>query len=153
MLLRDFLFAMLIISAVILGFGGIWTDMAVKYSVPAPTRDISAFNQINKTLSIANSLQNNQTGIAAMLQSIPIAGSFASVLIAGTQVLTVMLQIPDIFSSMFRHGDNDTRHAAMVYQYPFHSCYSGGCVCDNRAVSSQGESITWVNFLAYRHRI
>lgn len=100
MLLRDFLFAMLIISGVVLGFGSFYTDLAVRYNVPAPTTSLNSFYQINNTLSIANSLQNNQTGIAAMLQNIPLAGSFAAVLIAGTQVLTVMLQIPNMFLGM-----------------------------------------------------
>ena len=102
MLLRDFVFAMLIISAVILGYGSFWNGLASNpsYGVTPVTNNLSAFNQINNSLSIANSLQNNQTGIAAMLQNIPLAGSFAAVLIAGTQVLTVMLQVPGMFSAM-----------------------------------------------------
>ena len=100
MLLRDFLFSMLIISAVILGYSSFWTDLSTRYGVAPITNDLSSFYQINRTLSVAQGLQGNVTGIGAMLQNIPIIGSFASVLIAGTQVLVIMFEIPGIFMTM-----------------------------------------------------
>jgi hypothetical protein len=100
MLLRDFVFGMLVITGVVLGFTSAWQGFSNNYAVAPITTNLDSFNQLNNTLSIANSLQNNATGIAAMLQNIPLAGDFASVLIAGTQVLTVMFQIPGIFMGM-----------------------------------------------------
>lgn len=100
MLLRDFVFAMLIISGVTIGFSQLWTSLATSYGLPPITSNLATYDRLNDSLSIANSLQNNQTGIAAMLQNIPLAGSFAAVLIAGTQVLTVMLELPGIFQAM-----------------------------------------------------
>ena len=98
MILRDFMFAMLIISAVVLGFGSTWSALANNYSVQAPTQNLNVYNKINETYSLANTLQGNQSGIGNIIYNIPILGSFAAIMIAGVQVLMIMVNVvPTIF--------------------------------------------------------
>ena len=100
MKLRDLLFALLVISGVVYGFGGLFTSLADTYHVPAPSENLTAFYNIQKVSQIGNSLQNNQTGIGSMLSTIPILGSFAVVMLAGVQLLITMLSIPTIYLNM-----------------------------------------------------
>ena len=103
MILRDFFFGLLIISVMVVGFSGFWGGlyMQPEYNLEAPSSNLTTFNQIDKTLEIAESFQGNTTGIAAILQSIdPTGGDIVGSVIAGTRVLSIAMQLPTLFSGM-----------------------------------------------------
>jgi hypothetical protein len=98
MILRDWLFGMLTISAVVIGFSSFWSSIAQNYTVQIPTNDLSLYNMTDSVASIGNQLQGNTTGIANVIQNIPILGSFASLLIAGVQaIITMLTVVPSVF--------------------------------------------------------
>lgn len=107
MLLRDFLFTMIMITVVVFGFSSFWGSLASSYNTPLPADAqsgsalIQMYNMTDDISGITYQLQGNATGIAAVIQNIPILGGFASLLIAGMQAIIVMVtDVPQIFISM-----------------------------------------------------
>jgi hypothetical protein len=101
MILRDWMFVMITISVVVIGFSQFYTSLAINYNIPAPTQDLGLYNLSTQINSITENLQGNTTGLGNVIQGIPILGSFAAILIAAVQVILVMLtQVPIVFGNM-----------------------------------------------------
>lgn len=107
MLLRDWLYVMICISVITIGFSSFWGSLATSNNITLPpdaaqsSSLMQMYNLSSKVSSITYQLQGNTTGIANVIQNIPILGSFASLLIAGVQAIIVMVtDVPQIFISM-----------------------------------------------------
>lgn len=104
MILRDWMFVMLTITVVVIGFSQFWGSLATNYNIPIPPQNLGMYNMASNVSSITKSLQGNTTGLANVVQNIPILGSFASILIAAVQVIIIMItDVPVLFGNLLNN--------------------------------------------------
>jgi len=97
------LIAVAIITVTGVSFYG---DITSHYGIVMPTDingapvNLNTFNRTAKVIALAESMEGNQTGIAAVLKGIPVFGDISSITLAGVQVLTMLFEVPGMFVDM-----------------------------------------------------